>query len=170
YDGTWHKLPTMGWIGKQLVGFYSNDPRIGLEPLSQNLDRYEQQLIQFLASGCPFTIRGNRLYDTPETKAMVSKWINWFKKHREILTSEIIHVSRPNGRDIDCMLHANPFIREKGMVVFFNPTDRVVKKEMKLPLYYTGIKGQAKLTGADGNALVKALDAKSEITVQVEIA
>ncbi|WP_140939380.1 LamG-like jellyroll fold domain-containing protein [Sphingobacterium lumbrici] len=170
YDGTWHKLPTMGWIGMQLVGFYSNDPRIGLEPLSQNLDRYERQLIQFLASGSQFTIRGNRLYDTPETKAMVSKWINWFKKHREILTSEIIHVSRPNGRDIDCMLHVNPFIAEKGMVVFFNPTDKVVKKEMKLPLYYTGIKGEAKLTGADGNTIVKAMDAKSDITVQVEIA
>lgn len=169
YDGTWHKLPTMGWIGMQLVGFYSNDPKIGLEPLAQNLDRYERQLIQFLASGSQFTIRGNRLYDTPETKAMVLKWINWFKKHREILTSEIIHVSRPNGRDMDCMLHVNPFIKEKGMVVFFNPTDKVIKKETKLPLYYTGIKGQAKLTDANGQSVIKALDDKAEVVVTVEI-
>ena len=77
YDGTWHKIPPMGWMTLQLVGFYTNDPRVGLEPLCENLDRYEQQLIQFLGSGCHLTIRGNRLYDTPETKQLVSKWINW---------------------------------------------------------------------------------------------
>lgn len=26
YDGTWHKLPPMGWMTLQLVGFYTNDP------------------------------------------------------------------------------------------------------------------------------------------------
>lgn len=169
YDGTWHKLPTMGWISLQLVGFYSNDPKIGLEPLAQNLDRYEGQLKQFLASGSQLTIRGNRLYDTPETKAMVAKNINWFKKHREILTSEIIHVNRPNGRDLDCMLHVNPFIKEKGMVVFFNPTNRKITKAMKLPLYYTGIKGKAKFTGEDGQVVIKPLDDKSAIELTVEI-
>ncbi|NJI73937.1 LamG domain-containing protein [Sphingobacterium kitahiroshimense] len=169
YDGTWHKLPTMGWIGMQLVGFYSNDPKIGLEPLAQNLDRYERQLMQFLASGSQFTIRGNRLYDTPETKAMVSKKINWFKKHREILTSEIIHVSRPNGRDLDCMLHVNPFINEKGMVIFFNPTDKTIKKELRLPLYYTGIKGKAMFTNEEGITTTKALDDKADIEMTVEV-
>lgn len=169
YDGTWHKLPTMGWMTLQLVGFYSNDPRVGLEPLCENLDRYEQQLVQYLSSGCHLTIRGNRLYDTPETKQMVSKWINWFKTYRDILTSDIIHVSRPTGRDLDCLMHVNPFIRHKGMVVVFNPTDREISKSLRLPLYYTGLKGKATINKADGTSSVCVLDDKQELQLDVRL-
>lgn len=169
YDGTWHKLPTMGWIGVQLVGFYSNDKRVGLEPLCENIDRYESHLMQFLGSGCQFTIRGNRLYDTPETKAMVMRCLNWFKKYRDILTSEIIHVSRPTGRDLDCLLHVNPFLSHKGMVVIFNPTDREITKEMKLPLYYTGLKGKATLTAEDGTKKSYELNSQEEVILPVSV-
>ncbi|MCU7552205.1 LamG domain-containing protein [Chitinophagaceae bacterium LB-8] len=169
FDGTWHKAPTMGWLGLQLVGFYTNDPRVGLEPLSKNLDRYEIGLFQHLASGCQFTVRGKRLYDTPETKAMVSKWINWFKEHRAILTSDIIHVSRPTGRDLDAMFHVNPFIEEKGMLVVFNPTDKPITKQFKLPLYYTGIKEQALIINQHGQSVPQTLNAQKEISLQVEV-
>lgn len=169
YDGTWHKLPTMGWLGIQLVGFYTNDPRVGLEPLCDNIDRYESQLVQFLGSGCQFTIRGNRLYDTPQTKAMVSKWINWFKEYRDILTSEIIHVNRPTGRDLDCLMHVNPFIRHKGMVVVFNPTNREIEKKLRLPLYYTGLKGKATVTSEHGTAAVHSLTEQEELLLSVKI-
>ena len=169
YDGTWHKLPTMGWMTLQLVGFYTNDPRVGLEPLNQNLDRYEQQLVQYLASGCQLTIRGNRLYDTPETKAMLKKWIDWYKAHREILSSEIIHVSRPTGRDLDCMLHANPFIEEKGMLVVFNPTDRKIEKTLKLPLYYTGLNGKATVMDAQGKRHTVKMNDRHEVTLPVTL-
>ena len=169
YDGTWHKLPTMGWIGIQLVGFYTNDSRVGLEPLCENLDKYESQLMQFLGSGCQFTIRGNRLYDTPETKTMVKKCLDWFKKYRDILTSEIIHVSRPTGRDLDCLMHANPFIGHKGMVIVFNPTEREITKEMKLPLYYTGVKKTATITDENGNKKVYTLNDQEELTLPVSV-
>ncbi|WP_205687029.1 LamG-like jellyroll fold domain-containing protein [Chitinophaga rhizosphaerae] len=150
YDGTWHKTPTMGWMSLQLVGFYTNDPRVGLEPLADNLARYETGLFQHLASGCQFTLRGKRLYDTPETKAMVAKWVDWFRKYREILTSDIIHLGRPDGRDIDLMLHANPFLEDKGMLIAFNPTDHDIVKTVSVPLYYTGVKSKAGITGSDG--------------------
>lgn len=169
YDGTWHKTPTMGWMSLQLVGFYTNDPRVGLEPLADNIDRYELALFQHLASGCQFTVRGNRLYDTPETKAMVSKWLDWFKKYRAILTSDIIHISRPTGRDLDAMLHVNSSLQEKGMLVVFNPTDKPIAKQMKLPLYYTGIKGQAKITDQNGQESSLALNEKQETLFQVNI-
>ncbi|WP_316753111.1 LamG-like jellyroll fold domain-containing protein [Pedobacter gandavensis] len=169
YDGTWHKAPTMGWMSLQLVGFYTNDSRVGLEPLADNLDRYELALFQHLASGCQFTVRGNRLYDTPETKAMVAKWLNWFKKHRAILTSDIIHVSRPTGRDLDAMLHVNADLEEKGMLVVFNPTDKAISKQMKLPLYYTGIKGAAALTDQNGVISSLALNENQETVINLSI-
>lgn len=169
YDGTWHKLPTMGWMTLQLVGFYTNDKRVGLEPLCENLDKYESQLMQFLGSGCLLTIRGNRLYDTSETKAMLTKCLDWYRKYRDILTSEIIHVSRPTGRDLDCMMHANPFIDNKGMVMIFNPTERDITKNIKLPLYYTGVQGKATVTDADGNTKVYQLNRKEELTLPVSL-
>ncbi|WP_316791150.1 LamG-like jellyroll fold domain-containing protein [Pedobacter frigoris] len=169
YDGTWHKTPTMGWMTLQLVGFYTNDARVGLEPLADNLDRYEVGLFQHLASGCQFTVRGNRLYDTPETKAMVAKWVNWFKKHREILTSDIIHVSRPTGRDLDAMLHVNAQIEEKGMFVVFNPTEKAITKAVKVPLYYAGLKGKATITDQDGKSNVLTLNDQQEAQLTVSI-
>ncbi len=55
---------------------------------------------------------------------MVQKWVNWFKRYKAILTSDIIHLGRPTGRDLDAMFHVNPFIRKKGMAIVFNPTDK----------------------------------------------
>ena len=169
YDGTWHKLPTMGWMTLQLVGFYTNDPRVGLEPLRENLDRYERGLVQHLGSGCQFTLRGNRLYDCDETKAMVRKWVEWFRKHREILTSEIIHVGRPTGRGLDCILHVNPHLKERGLAVVFNPTDRQIKEELRLPLYYAGLDGSARIREADGAAKVYTLDRQAMARVSVTL-
>lgn len=169
YDGTWHKAPTMGWMTLQLVGFYSNDPRIGLEPLSENMDRYEVGLFQHLASGCQFTVRGNRLYDTPETKAMVKKWTGWFKKYRSILTSDIIHIGRPTGRNLDAMFHVNPELDTRGMAIIFNPTDQPIKKNFRLPLYYTGLKTVAKIREQEGAPKVYTLNHNYEAEVPVEV-
>lgn len=169
YDGTWHKAPTMGWMTLQLVGFYSNDPRIGLEPLSENSNRYELGLFQHLASGCQFTVRGNRLYDTPETKAMVQKWVNWFKKYRAILTSDIIHIARPTGRDLDAIFHVNPVLATKGMAIVFNPTEKTIKKTFTLPLYYTGIQREAKIRIEEGSTKTYSLDSNNTVEVPVEV-
>jgi hypothetical protein len=169
YDGTFHKAPTMGWMTVQLVGFYSNDPKVGLEPLKDNISRYERTLFQHLASGCQLTVRGNRLYDTPDTKAMVSKWTNWFRNYRGILTSDIIHLSRPTGRDLDCMLHVNPDLGEKGMAIIFNPTDKPIKKDFVLPLYYTGLAGSARISEQGNDAKTYPLNTGHEATVPVEI-
>lgn len=169
YDGTWYKLPTMGWMTLQLVGFYTNDPQIGLEPLHENIERYEQQLIQYLASGCQLNIRGNRMYDTPGTKAMVQKWLKWFKTYRKILTSEIIHVSRPTGRDLDCMLHVDPFGEHKGMAIVFNPTVKDIEKELKLPLYYSGLKESVLVKNEGGSPMKYNLNEKGELLLSVKI-
>jgi concanavalin A-like lectin/glucanase superfamily protein len=169
YDGTWHKAPTMGWMTLQLTGFYSNDPRIGLEPLSANLARYELGLFQHLASGAQFTVRGNRLYDTPGTKQMVKKWTSWFKKYREILTSDIIHLARPNGRDLDAIFHVNPTGLVKGMVIIFNPTDKAIETSFKLPLYYTGLRSKARVREQEGAQKEYTLDDERAVHVPVKI-
>lgn len=143
YDGTWFKPPTMGGMGIGLIGTYTDDPRAMLEPLDQNLEWYELNLVQMLGSGCQVNLRANRLYDTERTRLMVHKWIGWYMKHRPILSSDIIHVQRPDGRDIDCILHVNSQLKEKGLVLFFNPLDQTITRTVRLPLYYAGLSDSA---------------------------
>jgi hypothetical protein len=162
-------MSTMGWMTLQLVGFYSNDPAIGLEPLSRNIGRYESQLFQYLASGCQLGVRGRRLYDSPETKAMVKKWVDWFRKYRDILTSDIIHVGRPTGRGLDAMLHVNPNLRYKGMLIVFNPTENDKKEKLTVPLYFTGLHGQARIRVEEGSLKDYQLNSRGDAEVPVEV-
>jgi hypothetical protein len=143
YDGTWFKPPTMGGMGLGLIGTYTDDPRAMLEPLDKNLDWYELNLVQLLGSGCQANLRANRLYDTERTRLMVRKWVDWYKQYRPILSSDIIHVQRPDGRDLDCIMHVNPHLKEKGLVLFFNPLDETLTCKVRLPLYYTGLSDTA---------------------------
>jgi alpha-galactosidase len=89
------------------------------------------------------------LYDSEETRAMVKRWVAFYKAHREILESDIIHVRRPDGRDYDAILHVNPALPEKGMAVVHNPLDVPITRTIRLPLYYTGLTTTA-LVRVDG--------------------
>ncbi len=57
---------------------------------------YNRALAQYLGAGVAACYRGYRLYDNNNTKAMVKKWVDFYKKYRDILTSDIIHVRRPD--------------------------------------------------------------------------
>lgn len=149
YDGTWFKPPTMGGMGIGLIGTYTDDPRAKLEPLDENLEWYELNLVQVLGSGCQANLRANRLYDTERTRTMVRKWVDLYKKYRAILSSDIIHVQRPDGRDLDCLLHVNPRLPEKGLVLFFNPLAETITRKIRLPLYYTGLSDTAYIREQD---------------------
>ncbi len=47
-------------------------------------------------AGVAACYRGYRLYDDDVTKALVQKWVRFYKAHRDILTSDIVHVRRPD--------------------------------------------------------------------------
>ena len=170
YDGTWFKPPTMGGMGIGLIGTYTDDPRAMLEPLDQNLQWYELNLAQMLGSGCQPNLRANRLYDTERTRKMVRKWIDWYQQHRPILISDIIHVQRPDGRDIDCILHVNPQLKEKGLVMFFNPLDETITRKVRLPLYYTGLSDAAWIREQEkGEAKAYTLDRDYSVELAVTL-
>jgi hypothetical protein len=72
---------------------------------------------------------------------VVKAEVDWYKKYRDILESDMIHGRRADAQDLDWMLHVNPSLKHKGMLVVFNPVKREVTKTIKVPLYYTGITG-----------------------------
>jgi hypothetical protein len=170
FDGTWEKTPSMGWMFVPLVEYQGGGEAATLEPLSQHLDAYEAHLAQNFASGVQACYRGTRLYDTEQTKEVVKKWVAFYKKYRTILDSDVIHRRRPDGRDIDGLLHVNPEAKPRGLAVFYNPTARTVEKTVTLPLYYTGLTDSALIREQEGPAKSYGIDRSYNVSMSVKIA
>ena len=138
-DGTIEKTPSMSWGFVPLTKYQGGGTEAVLEPLSEHLKDYEQLMMQYYGAGVQACYRGPRLFDTEETKRIVIKVIDWYKKYREILNSDIIHLRRADGRDWDGWLHVNPALKQKGLLMLFNPLKEKIKRTIKVPLYYTGL-------------------------------
>jgi hypothetical protein len=169
YDGTWEKTPSMGWMFVPLVEYQGGGEAATLEPLSKHLDAYEAHLAQNFGSGVQACYRGTRLYDTDKTRDLVKKWVDFYKTHREILDSDIIHLRRPNGRDLDGILHVNPSGKTRGLAVFYNPTGRLIKKTVELPLYYAGLKDAALIREGDNPPVSYTIDRDTKARLPVKI-
>lgn len=113
--------------------------------------------------------RGPQLFDTPETKAIVKKWVDFYKSHRAILDSDIIHLRRPDGNDWDGFIHVNPEIEEKGLLMVYNPLPHAIKKTIHVPLYYTGLKDQVTVCHPDGDKEIMSLNRDYSLTMDIEI-
>ncbi len=169
FDGTWDKTPSMGWMMVPLVEYQGGGPAATIEPLKDHLPDYEMHLANNFGYGAQACYRGPRLYDSPETKAAVQKWVSWFKQHRSILESDIVHLRRPDGQNPDAILHVNPSLETKGMALVWNPSTLEATVTLELPLHYTGIRGTAKLRVANGRWKSAKLDAQHRIKEVLKI-
>ena len=169
FDGTWEKNPSMGWGFVPLTKYQGGGAEAILEPLSEHLKDYEQLMMQYYGAGVQACYRGPRLYDTEETKKTVIKVIKWYKKYREILNSDIIHLRRADGRDWDGWMHVNPNLKQKGLIMLFNPLDERITRTIKLPLYYTGLKDTVTLMRENGKPFFAKLDRKYEIQLSITL-
>lgn len=143
YDGTWIKSPSMGWMFVPLTEYHGGGAAATLEPLKDHLDAYQQHLVQNFSSGVQACYRGPRLFDSPETKAVVKRWVEFYKAHREILDSDVIHLRRPDARDWDGLLHVNPQAKERALAFLFNPLPAPITRRIRLPLHYAGLTATA---------------------------
>ena len=133
------------------------------------MPHYETRLADLFGAGVMASYRGPRLFDTPETEAVVKRWVDFYKAHRAILDSDIIHLRRPDGQDWDGLLHVNPALPECGLAVIYNPLEEPIQRQIKLPLYYTGLTDQAVVRWEDGRteAVMLARDYSVMLTVKV---
>ncbi|UCG58072.1 MAG: hypothetical protein JSU70_00925 [Phycisphaerales bacterium] len=169
FDGTWTKTPSMGWMFVPLVQYHGGGAAATLEPLREHLDAYGAHLGQNFGSGVQACYRAPRLYDTDETKALVKKWVDFYKEYRDILDSDIIHVRRPDARDIDCVLHVNSQLKHKALAMVYNPLNHGVSRRLRLPLYYTGLTRTAKIRERQHRARKYKLDREHQVEVPVQL-
>ncbi|MBS1705276.1 MAG: alpha-galactosidase [Armatimonadetes bacterium] len=169
YDGTWDKNPSMGWMMTPLVEYQGGGAEATIEPLDEHLDDYAMHLTNNLGYGAQSCYRGPRIYDTERTRAMVIDRIEWFKKYRAILQSDVIHVRRPDGQNLDAILHVNPKLNVKGMLLVWNPTDMALTQELAVPLYYTGLLESATVSESDQAPTSMPLDRFSNMLIKVTV-
>ena len=93
--------------------------------------------------------------------------VEWFKKYREILESDVVHVRRPDGRNLDWMLHVNPELDNCGMLVVYNPTGKPVSERLKVNVYYTGLRNTASVMGADGKSI--QVSVQRDFTIELNV-
>jgi hypothetical protein len=170
YDGTWEKLPSMGWMFVPLTQYHGGGAAATIEPLSEHLDHYARMLDSNLALGVQACYRGPRLFDTDTTRDMVKEKVRWFKEHRDILESDLIHGRRADAREPDWMMHVNPKLEKRALIAVFNPQKVAVKRNLKISLYYTGLTDSAKVEDSKGNTRTFQLDRNDSIELPVEIA
>jgi hypothetical protein len=169
YDGTWSKTPSMGWMFVPLVQYHGGGEAATIEPLKEHLPHYGQRLANLFGAGVQACYRGPQLYDAPETKALVEKWVGFYKKHREVLDADIIHLRRPDGRDWDGILHVNPTGEEKGLLMLYNPLNEDITRNITVPVYYTGLHNKLVLEDQQGKTQTVAVSRDYEIAIEAEI-
>ncbi len=169
YDGLWEKTPSMSWGFVPLTKYQGGGPEAVLEPLSEHLKDYSQLMMQYYGAGVQACYRGPRLYDTDSTKQTVINTIAWYKKYREILNSDIIHLRRADGRDWDGILHVNPQLKIKGLLMLFNPLKEKITRTIKMPVYYTGLTGKAIIREQEGVAKTYLINRDHEVELSFTI-
>ena len=169
YDGTWQKTPSMGYMFVPLTQYHGGGAAATIEPLNEHLDHYECRLQNLLGAGVQACYRGPRLYDTEDTKNMVTKWVGFYKKYRAILDSDIIHLRRPDGNDWDGIMHVNAQLKQKAFISLYNPLDVDIDKTIKVPLYYTGLQDKAVVKAMDDETSAKTYTLERDYSIKLNI-
>jgi hypothetical protein len=153
YDNSYEWITTQGWSFLPLDNYGGGSTEAKFRPLETNSVDYDLAWAQYMGMGVAGVCwRGPSIFEGPKSKAIVQKWIRFYNHYRETLTSEmLIHVRRPDGQNIDAILHANPRpgAQEQGILFAFNPTDRPITSNITVPLYYTGLVDAAVLSPGD---------------------
>ncbi len=169
FDGTWTKTQSMGWMFVPLSQYHGGGAAATIEPLCEHLPHYEARFANLLGAGVQACYRGPRLFDTEETKALVKKWVAFYKQHREVLQADIIHLRRASGLDWDGILHVNPQGQEKAMAFFYNPLSQDIERDIRVPLYYAGLTAKANVSINGAKPFAVPLDRNETATLRVTI-
>ncbi len=147
YKGSFNKIPSMGWSFLPIDVYHGGGKKASFAPLKQNLKDYEWALFQHMVSGVLPCFRGKKLYDCDETQAVVQKWVDFYKKYRRVLNGITVHflpavMDKNNPQrctELDAILNCLPQGEVRGILAVFNQTDREISKQIKVPLFYTGL-------------------------------
>ncbi|HEX5050537.1 MAG TPA: alpha-galactosidase [Planctomycetota bacterium] len=171
FDGTREKNASMGWMFVPLTEYHGGGAQATIEPLAEHLEHYELMLSSNLGYGAEACWRGPRLFDGEATRERVAVWVGWYKQHRAVLESDVVHSSsrRACGRDLDWVLHAHRAADPCAMLVVWNPTDAVLSRALPLDLYFAGLVDRAVAVDPAGVRSTLDLDRRGRTSLPVSV-
>lgn len=172
YDNSWTTPPSMRWMFVPLTVYQGGGAAATIEPLGEHRTYYSRRFANLLGAGAQACWRGPRLYDSHETLEMVRGWTDFYKRHRRALDGNLIHLRRADGRDWDGWMMVDPEhdSDERAVVSIFNPLGCAIVRRIRLPLYYTGLRGAAAISFDEDDVGRKyTLDAFGKAVVEVTV-
>ena len=103
-NDVWTKPAVSGFYWVPMVPYHAGGNGAAFAPFDGKLVDWAFALSQYLGAGCGMTWRGTRLYDKKGDASyqLIKDKVRWFKQHRAILTSDIVHVKQPTGQGLRC--------------------------------------------------------------------
>jgi hypothetical protein len=85
-----------------------------------------------------------------------------------------MHLRRPDGRDLDYVLHVDPRGNERAFLAVWNPTSEPISRPLRIPLTYAGLRDRARVTPVDPFVSPKTgvaieLDASQHGVIEVDV-
>ena len=81
----------------------------------------------------------------------------------------MIQLRRADGRDWDGLLHVSPSLKQKGLLMVYNPLKQKITRTINVPLYYTGLTNAATVKIRDTNPFLTKLNRNYEIELTISI-
>ena len=76
---------------------------------------------------------------------------------------------RADGRDWDGIMHVNPQLKTKGLIMLYNPLKERIARTIKIPLYYTGLTNTAQISEKSNAPKIYRLNRDYTIDLDVTI-
>jgi hypothetical protein len=81
----------------------------------------------------------------------------------------MIQLRRADGRDWDGLIHVSPSLKQKGLLMVYNPLKQKITRTILVPLYYTGLTDTAVVKVRDSNPSILKLNRLYEIELNISI-
>lgn len=147
YKGTFNKIPSMGWGFLPMSVYHGGGSLACFAPVSKHKKEFTWAIFQAVMSGVIPCIRGKSLVDSKEGEEILSKWVSFYKKYKNVINGNTIHFMPPRfskdnkcrTSDLDAVLNVCSSGEVRGILAVFNQTDRDITKSISVPIFYTNL-------------------------------
>jgi len=137
YDSRYKDPACATWTSCNLELYHGHS----IEPSEENPATYDHAIGGMFGYGHSGVLYGRNTYFGENTKQIFDKWISFYKKYRQTLAGEMVHLARPNGYEPDAVMHVSTEAEIPAVLVVFNPVDAEKSIMLELPLNYGGFAG-----------------------------
>lgn len=131
------------WSHIPFAVYHGGGDEATYSPFVQKLRDYNWVLAQNIGNGVTSDYRGNYLFedDGGVSKAIISKWVRFYKKYRGIVDSDLVAIKQADYEGaLDMLYHVNAKNPgEKGLLWVYNQTSQEKNEVITVPMYYTGL-------------------------------